>query len=271
MIETSIKLSEKYPKIRFVSYMHDEDSAPRAAVVVCPGGGYSMVCFDYEGIDIAKHYYNAGFNTFILEYYTGDDIHNLEPTIQVALAVKYVREHAAEYNVDPNKIITCGFSAGGHLAGSAGILWNIPEVKEALGDAPEGINRPNGMILSYPVVTAGEHAHRGSFVNLTKNENYGDAEINKFSLEKNVDSTTPPLFIWHTANDACVPVENTLLLVGAYVENGRPFEAHIYPNGPHGMALATPENHPEWPEAQDAHVATWADLSVMWIKDMFNC
>ena len=270
MKETWIKLSEKYPNVRFVSYAHEEASEPRVAVVICPGGGYWDVCFGYEGVDVAMHYYNAGCNTFILDYSTAEEIKNLDPIIQVALAVKYVREHADEYNIDPNKIITCGFSAGGHLAGSAGILWNIPEVKEALGDAPEGINRPNGMILSYPVVTAGEHAHRGSFVNLTKNPDYGEYEINKFSLEKNVDATTPPLFVWHTANDTCVPVENTILLVGAYIENGRPFEAHIYPNGPHGMGLATPESRGEWKEGIDPHVATWADLSVMWIKDMFK-
>ena len=265
-----INFSEKYPDITLTAFIHEDASEPLATVIVCPGGGYSMVCADYEGTDVAENYYKAGFNAFVLDYYTGEKIKALEPTIQVALAVKYVREHSKELHADPEKILTCGFSAGGHLAGSAGILWNIPEVKAALGDAPEGINRPNGMILCYPVVTAGGFAHRGSFANLSGNEDYGEYEINKFSLEKNVDSTTPPAFIWHTVTDQIVPVNNSLLLVNAYLENNRPFEAHIYPKGPHGMGLCTAESPKQYPEANDPHVATWHALSVMWINDTFN-
>ena len=274
MLIENINLSEKYPNVRFVAYIHEESSDPRVAVVVCPGGGYSAVCFDREGEQIAEHYYNAGFNAFILDYSVGKDIKNLDPTIQVAMAVKHVRENSAKYNVHPEKILTCGFSAGGHLAGSAGILYNLPEVRDAIGvsdgSAPEGINRPNGMILSYPVVTAGPHAHRGSFVNLSGDPDYGEEVINKLSLEKNVDSTTPPMFIWHTVSDGCVPIHNAILLVNAYLEHGLSFEAHIYPKGPHGMGLCTERNCGNWPEAINPHVGTWADLSVMWIKDMFK-
>ena len=272
MIKNTINFYPEKSHVTLTSYVHEDTSAPRTTILVCPGGGYWATCKDYEGVDIANYYYEAGFNAFVLVYSTADEAHisDLDPIVEVALAVKYIRENAAAYGVDPQKILTCGFSAGGHLAGSAGILWNIPEVKAALGNAPEGINRPNGMILSYPVITAGEHAHRGSFENLTQNKNYGEAEIAKFSLEKNVDPTTPPIFVWHTANDTCVPVQNTLLLISACAQNKVPFEAHVYPNGPHGMALATPENHPDWKEAADPHVATWAGLSVMWINDMFN-
>lgn len=274
MINEKIKLSEKYPNIRFISYIHEDISEPRVAVVVCPGGGYNGICFDREGEHIAEYYYNAGFNAFILSYTVGKEIKNLDPTVQVAMAVKHVRENAEKYNVHPEKILTCGFSAGGHLAGSAGILYNLPEVREAIGvadgSAPEGINRPNGMILCYPVVTAGPHCHRGSFEKLSGDPNYGEDVINKLSLEKNVDSTTPPMFIWHTVNDTSVPIHNSILLINAYVENGRPFEAHLYPNGPHGMGLCTPESCHRYPAAIDPHVATWAGLSVMWIKDMFK-
>lgn len=269
MFNKLINFSEKYPDITLCSYIHEDATHPLPAIIVCPGGGYSMVCADYEGTDVAEKYYEAGFNAFVLDYYTGEKIKNLEPTVQIALSVKYVREHAAELKTDPEKILTCGFSAGGHLAGSAGILWNIPEVKEALGDATEGINRPNGMILCYPVVTAGEFAHRGSFANLTGNSEYGEAEINKFSLEKNVDSTTPPMFIWHTVTDQIVPVQNSLLLVNAYLESNRPFEAHIYPKGPHGMGLCRPESPSQYPEAHDSHVGTWFNLSIEWLKKTF--
>lgn len=269
MINKTINICPDRPHVTLTSYVHEDISTPRTTILVCPGGGYWMTCKDYEGEHIAKYYYEAGFNAFVLVYSTADEGHitALEPLIEVGLAVKYIRENAAEYGVSPDKIITCGFSAGGHLAGSAGILWNIPEVKAAMGDAPEGINRPNGMILSYPVITAGEYAHRGSFIFLTGNENYGEKEINKFSLDKNIEPTTPPIFIWHTANDSVVPIQNSILVVNACAQNKVPFEAHIYPNGPHGMGLA--ENR-ESDVLNDPHVATWAELSVMWLKDMFK-
>ena len=249
--------------------MHDDTSTPRTTVLVCPGGGYWMTCKDYEGEYIAKYYYEAGFNAFVLIYSTADEGHitSLEPLTEVACAIKYIRENAAEYGVDPNKIVTCGFSAGGHLAGSAGILWNLPEVKAALGDAPEGINRPNAMILSYPVITAGEHAHRDSFKFLTGINDYGEEVENKFSLERNIEPTTPPIFIWHTFNDNCVPVENSIMVLAACAANKVPCEAHIYPNGPHGLGLAKDR---EFDEQNDPHVATWASLSVMWLKDTFK-
>ena len=272
MITKTVNICPEKPHVTLTSFVHEDISTPRTTILVCPGGGYWMTCQDYEGVDVANYYYEAGFNAFMLVYSTMDANHitALDPLKEVALAVKYIRENAAEYGVDPSKIVTCGFSAGGHLAGSAGILWNIPEVKEALGDAPEGINRPNGMILSYPVITAGEYAHRGSFENLTGIKGYGDDVVNKFSLEKNIEPTTPPIFIWHTFNDNCVPIENTALVIAACAKNKVSCEAHIYPNGPHGMSLATPENHPDWKESQDPHVATWAGLSVMWLKDMFK-
>lgn len=269
MINKTIQICQDKPHVTLTSFVHEDVSTPRTTILVCPGGGYWMTCKDYEGYHIAEYYYKAGFNAFVLVYSTADENHisNLDPLVEVALAVKYIRENASEYGVASDKIITCGFSAGGHLAGSAGILWNIPEVKEAMGDAPEGINRPNGMILSYPVITAGEYAHRGSFSFLTGNENYGEEEINKFSLEKNVEPTTPPIFVWHTANDTCVPVQNSILLVAACAKHKVPFEAHIYPNGPHGMGLAV---NRESDTLNDPHVATWTELSVLWLKDIFK-
>ena len=269
MINKIINLCPDKPHVTLTSYVHEDTSTPRTTVLVCPGGGYWMTCADYEGEYIAEYYYEAGFNAFVLIYSTAENnqITNLDPLAEVGLAVKYLRENASVYGVDPNKIATCGFSAGGHLAGSAGILWNIPEVKAAMGNAPEGINRPNAMILSYPVITAGKQAHRGSFENLTGIKGYGEDVENKFSLEKNVEPTTPPVFIWHTFNDSCVPVENSILLLAACAANKVPCEAHIYPNGPHGMGLAV---NRESDTLNDPHVATWADLSAMWLKDIFK-
>ncbi len=265
MIFKKIDICEKYPDANVTFYLHEEPSDPRPMIVVCPGGGYHFLS-GREAAPIAEYYYNAGFNACILRYSIAPKATNYAPLIQVALTVKYVREHAAEMNIVENKIFTCGFSAGGHLAASAGILWNIPEVKAAMGDAPEGINRPDGMVLSYPVITSGDQAHKGSISNLVGKTNYSEEEGNRFSLEKHVDSTTPPMFIWHTVTDTCVPIRNTTMLIDAYLNNGLLFEAHIYPKGPHGLSLANEITWEGNPDMKDAHIAGWIDLAVEWIK-----
>ncbi len=268
-----IQLFEAHPEVILKSYVHTSNSDPRPAVVVCPGGGYSFVS-QREAEPVAEFYYSNGMNAYIIYYSVEQNAQNYLPLIEVASVIKYVREHAEEHNTAPDKIVTCGFSAGGHLAASAGILWNIPEVRTALGvesgDAPEGINRPNGMILSYPVISAGEYAHRGSIGNLSGREDYTEEDIHKYSLELRVDDTTPPMFIWHTVTDTCVPIRNTTLLMNAYLEHGISFESHIYPKGGHGMSLANWVTAEGRPWSVDPHVATWADLSVMWIRDMFK-
>ncbi len=273
MLFDIIKLGEQYPDATLTLFVHDEDSTSRPAVVVCPGGGYHF-CSVREAEPIAEFYYTHGMNAYLLNYSVAPDAIDYTPLKEVAWAVKYARENAAAHNTDPDKIVTCGFSAGGHLAASAGILWNIPEVRDALGisdgSAPEGINRPNGMILSYPVITAGEHAHRGSINNLMGRTDYALDEADKFSLELHVNETTPPMFIWHTVTDNCVPVRNSTMLINAFIENGLSFEAHIYPFGHHGLSLANKRTAEGNVASINPHIATWAELSVMWIKDTFK-
>ena len=266
MINTIINLLDNHPECTLTLFVHDNDGTRRPTVVVCPGGGYSCVCRDREGEPIAQYYYANGFNACVLEYTVAPAKLGYLPAIEVGLAIKYMRENAEELGVDCDKIFTCGFSAGGHLAASAGILWDNPEVLEAMGDAPVGINRPTGMILSYPVITAGKHAHRGSIANLLDKRDYTEEEGKRFSLELHVKPETPPMFVWHTFSDTCVPVRNATLLMEAYIENGVPFEAHIFPKGPHGMALATGETWNGSLDMYDLHVAHWIGLSVEWIK-----
>ena len=274
MLSKVIRLNENYPNATLSLFVHEEESSPRPAVIICPGGAYFSLA-EREADPIANFYYNQGFNAYVLRYSISPAPMRYNPLIELSFAIKFVRENSDAHNTAPNKILTCGFSAGGHLAASGGILWNIPEVRDALGitvgTTPEGINRPDGMILSYPVITAGEYYKNNfSIQNLSENKNYSDEDIERFSLERHVDSTTPPMFIWHTAADTGVPVKNAMLLVDAYVQNGLSFEAHIYPHGPHGLSLATEEtkeNNPDW---VNPHAATWTALSVMWINDMFN-
>ncbi|MBQ8357836.1 MAG: alpha/beta hydrolase [Clostridia bacterium] len=240
---------------------------PRRAVIVCPGGGYSMLS-DREAEPIATQFLAAGFATFILRYSVKEGAANYTPLKQVALAVKYVREHAADFNVDPAYVFTCGFSAGGHLAASAGILWDAPELKEVLGDAPEGINRPTGMILSYPVITAGEWAHKGSIRKLCGREDFSKEEGDRFSLELHVNDTTPPTFIWHTFNDTCVPVQNSLLLAEAMTAVKVPFELHIFPKGPHGLALCNEQTAKGSENMLNPHCECWIELAIKWAKEL---
>ena len=234
---------------------------PRRAVIVCPGGGYHMLS-DREAEPIAIRFLAAGFATFILRYTVEPKAADFAPLCQAALAVRYVREHAEEYNVDPDYVFTCGFSAGGHLAASAGVLWDHPRVKALMEGADEGINRPTGMILSYPVITAGEFAHRGSINNLCGKDNPTEEEMAPFSLEKHVNATTSPAFLWHTFNDTCVPVQNSLMMADALTRANVPFEMHIFPSGHHGLATCD-----EQVNSNNPHCACWMDLAIQWVKD----
>ena len=268
MIYNTFNLSEKYPECTLTLYIHEEASDPRPIIIVCPGGGYHFLS-GREGAPIAEYYYNAGFNAAILRYSVEPKAANYAPLIEVGLAIKYVREHAEEFNIAKSKVFTCGFSAGGHLAASAGILWDVPEVLAAMGDSPLGISRPDGMILSYPVITSGEWGHRGSIASLVGKADFNKEEGEKFSLEKHVNKNTPPMFIWHTVTDTCVPIRNTTMLIDAYIENGLSFEAHIYPKGPHGLSLANEVTWEGNAVMRDPHVASWIGLSVDWVRSIF--
>ena len=242
-----------------------------AIIVICPGGGYHWLS-EREAEPIAAAFLGRGFATFILRY----TVHTKEqegaadykPLKQVALAIRHIRENAAQYNVDPDYIFTCGFSAGGHLAASAGVLWEHPALDDLLADAPKGIARPTGMILSYPVISAGEYAHRGSFLNLCGSKEATQEQMDAFSLEKYVSATTPPAFIWHTFADNLVPVENSLLLARAMADAKVPFELHIFPAGIHGLALANEQTASGSPEANvHPNCAVWVDLATTWINN----
>ena len=275
MLYQTFPLRPEFPDATLTTYVCDYfepmQLPPRPAVIVCPGGAYTGLA-NRESEPIVRHFLGAHFNVFLLRYSVGENAKDYNPAIDVALAVRYVREHAKEHHTDPNRIVTCGFSAGGHLAASAGVFWNLPVIRDAVGvtdgSAPEGINRPNGMILCYPVITAGVYANRGSIHRLCGTSSPTEEEKARFSLELFVDETTPPAFLWHTFTDTGVNVRNSLLMMDALLEHGIPFEAHIYPQGPHGTALGTKET---WhgSEAQFVpHLSSWADLAVNWIRDI---
>jgi len=227
--------------------------AKRGAVVVCPGGGYTMKA-DHEGEPIALWLNSIGLSAFVLNYRVAPYQHPY-PLMDVKRAIRTVRYHGEEWNIDPRRIGVLGFSAGGHLASTAGTLYDHGDP-----DAEDPIecmdSRPDAMVLCYPVITFGEFRHHGSMVNLI-GEAPSDELRESLSSEKNVTENTPPTFLWHTADDAAVPVENSLMFASALSKCKVPFELHVFPHGRHGLGLAREEGLP---------VAAWTELCRNWFK-----
>ena len=225
------------------------------AIVVLPGGGYAGKMISHEGRDVCARFNRAGFHSFMLEYRVAPNRHPA-PLADVAQAVRVVRSNADKWGVKPDKIAVLGFSAGGHLAASVCVHYALAE-SLLPGRESKVSTRPDAGILCYPVISSGKFGHMGSFKNLLGN-NPTDELMKKMSLELNVHRNTPPVFLWHTANDGGVPVENSLLFAEALSSHKVPFELHIYPDGPHGMGMA----------GTDPHVATWVELCSEWLKKM---
>lgn len=231
----------------------------RMLVVICPGGGYRFLS-PRESEPVALAFAQMGCHACVVRYDTGTPGLGVRPLRQLAAAVRQAADEAEWRGFDPQKIFLCGFSAGGHLAASLGVYWYDPAVTALeLGRAV----RPRGMILGYPVVTMGEYAHPGSRMMLTGGN---PGLINIFSLEMHVKHVTPPVFLWQTATDEKVPVQNSLMLVEACLEAGVPCEYHLYPTGLHGMSLATEEvASPEENLYPDPHIAGWLQQCQEWL------
>lgn len=243
-----------------------ESNRKRGAVLICPGGGYEFTS-PREAEPIAIQFNAAGFHAFVLHYSVAPRRHP-QPLRDVSRAMCLIREKANRWNLEPDKIAVCGFSAGGHLAASLGVHWENPCLENVPG-ITIGLNRPNALILSYPVISSGPYAHRGSFNNLL-GDNSDESLLKEMSLENHINPNTPPSFIWHTFADESVPVENSLLFAQGLRQMNIPFELHIYPEGGHGLSLATPETE-EKGRGSDLHIATWIDLCRQWLTNViFN-
>ena len=231
------------------------DALRRPLVLVVPGGGYNHVSAR-EADPVALQFAAAGYHTAVLTYSVGEGARNYQPLRQLRAAIGLLRQNAESWGILPDKIAVCGFSAGGHLALSGAVL-DIP------GEAVDRSQKPDAVLLAYPVITAGEYAHRGSFVQLSGSEDAADHQ--KFGLEDKITPDTPPVFVWHTMEDATVPVENTLLLLAALRKNHVPCEAHLFEKGAHGTSISTAEVG-----AASAHRAHWVPLAVEWLNDTFD-
>lgn len=227
----------------------------RPAMIVCPGGGYEFTS-PREADPVALEFAAIGYNVFIVDYSVQQNAAGYRPLKELAEAVHIVRGNSAEWNVDPAKIAVIGFSAGGHLAASLGILWNDREI-----GLPEDC-RPDALVLGYPVITLGEYTHEGTRNNVTG----GDPVMReKLSLENRVTSETPPTFVWHTVDDPAVPAENTLLLINALKRSSVPFECHLFAHGTHGLSVCTAEVETPNPQCRE-----WVQLCRTWLNDRFE-
>jgi len=216
-------------------------------MIVCPGGGYAMRA-DHEGEPITLWMNRIGISAIVLNYRVAPNRHPI-PLQDAQRAIRTARRRAAEWRIDPQRIGILGFSAGGHLASSAGTHYDGGD--PAAADPIERMSsRPDLMVLCYPVVTLKPpYAHEGSR-NLLLGESPEPGLVDLMSNETQVTEGTPPTFLWHTADDAAVPVENSLNFAAALARHRVPHELHVYESGRHGLGLG--EDTPgvrDWPQA----------------------
>ena len=227
-----------------------DTNEPRPCVIVLPGGAYKGRAY-HEGEPVAQFFNSKGLHAAVLEYRVTPNYHPA-PLADAQRAIRTVRANAKAWNVDPNRIVICGFSAGGHLAASALLL---PNAYDATDEIDQENCKPNGAILCYPVISVSEDiGHVGSGKNLL-GDRY-EAEKDKYELSQYVTADTPPVFLWHTSTDAGVNVKNSLVFAEKMRDNGIPFELHVFPIGKHGLGLA--------PDFSD--ISKWAELAADWVE-----
>lgn len=235
-------------------YLPDEATANGCAMVICPGGGYGGLAADHEGRQIGEWLSSIGVTAFELHYRLAPYRHPV-PMIDVQRAIRTVRHRADEYKIDSQRVGIIGFSAGGHLASTAATHFEDQPIKPA-SDIDRLSARPDFAVLAYPVITFDDsHTHGGSKRNLL-GENPDPALVAALSNDTAVTKQTPPTFLFHTAADTAVPVENSLLFFAACRKTGVPAELHVFETGRHGVGLAQ----------DDPVLAEWPRLCERWLK-----
>lgn len=225
----------------------------RPAIIVCPGGGY-VYCSPREGEPIALGFAANGFHAFVLRYSTGWDAAGFSPLEEIDWVVGYIREHADEWNIDADKILSCGFSAGGHLALAAGLMAK---------------NKVNGMILGYPAVTIPNMPGAFMLQLLTGKKEVTNDDAEQFNLLSKITKDAPPVFMFATAEDL-LTTYGALAVANKYAEHGLFYELHVFQHGPHGYALANDVTADGSSQVLNTSFSTWQDMSVEWIKKVFG-
>ena len=252
--DTARSLAFKVYQPTLTVYLPAKEKATGAAVIVCPGGGYGVLVIGKEGFDIAKYYAAHGVAAFVLKYRLPDSRimkdKSIGPLQDAQRAIQLVRAHAVQWNVDPAKIGIMGFSAGGHLASTAGTHYSEALIRNTQNTSL----RPDFMLLVYPVISMTDSlGHKGSRENLL-GKNADVKKIQLFSNDQQVNAQTPPAFLIHAGDDKVVDVDNSISFYEALRRNKVPAEMHIYPKGDHGFVLNLP-------------IDQWMSICLQWMDN----
>ena len=243
-----VLIISKVSRPTLTAYLPSKAQSSGAAVIICPGGGYGVLAAAHEGSDVAKELMKQGIAVFVLKYRIPDDatMRNKEigPLQDAQQAIKTVRERASEWNINPKRIGIMGFSAGGHLASTAGTHYTTAVIENKNGTSL----RPDFMILVYPVISFQDSlAHVGSRDNLL-GKNPSDEKKNLYSNELQIAADTPPAFLVHASDDDAVKVENSIAFYEACLHHHVPVEMHLYQNSGHGFGMHLHKNKDLWME-----------------------
>ena len=229
-------------------YLPTKETATGEAVIIYPGGGYGILAIAHEGYDVAKHLNQAGIAAFVVKYRLPDDSimvdKKIGPLQDAQRAIQIVRENATKWNIKPNKIGIMGFSAGGHLASTAGTHFN----KSYIDNPNKTSLRPDFMILVYPVISFNDSiGHSGSKNNLL-GKNADEKTVKEFSNELHITAKTPRTFLVHAKDDNGVPYANSSVFAAGLTRNKVPFELYLYEAGGHGFGLNNKTSTVQWIE-----------------------
>jgi acetyl esterase/lipase len=241
------------PKITL--YPAPAAKANGAAVIVVPGGAYAVLASDHEGKMVAEWLNGIGVSAYVLQYRVGPRYHHPAPIRDMQRAMRLVRSHATEWHLDLNRIGVLGFSAGGHLAATVATHYDdgVPDAKEVV---ERFSSRPDFAILAYPVISMMDpFTNKASRDNLL-GEHPDPLFVSQLSNEKHVTKSTPPVFLFHTADDGAVPVENSIVFYNALRREKVAVEMHIFAHGPHGVGLAP----------RDPALSQWPKLAEQWMR-----
>lgn len=230
------------------------------AVLILPGGAYAYTS-TREAEPVALRYLARGWNAFVLEYSCAP--HSFPTSLrEAAMAMVHIRENAGHYGIGPDMVAAVGFSAGGHLCGCLGTMYDCPELRD-IGTAAQ--IRPDVLGLHYPVAVSWGRTHALSLRNISGGD---DVLASRLSLEKRVRPDMPPVFLWHTRTDASVPCRNSLLLATAMEEAGVSFALHLYANGPHGLSVGDETVYPvEQVPEMSRDVSSWLDTELAFFAE----
>jgi acetyl esterase/lipase len=246
--------TEDADKPSLTPYLVPAGRGTGTAVIICPGGSYVNLSMDKEGDQIARFLNSLGVTAFVLKYRLGPKYHHPIELGDAQRAIRTVRTKAAEYRVLPDRIGIMGFSAGGHLASTAGTHFGTGD-PNAADPIDRAGSRPDFLILCYPVISFNNYVHQGSKRNLL-GDNPDPKLVENLSNETQVTAQTPPTFLFHTSADTTVAPENSMLFYMALRKAGVPAEIHIYERGPHGVGLAQ----------TDQALSTWSSRLADWLR-----